>query len=207
MFRHSSPARVRALPTLVVAALLASGCTKAPPDQPDAKLAIAATPLVGSYQPGDDVSFRVTVSNVGTQDVTRVSVTTTLGANVHERSVACSALGQSATSNWTSPRTSRATRSRSAATAPASRHRSRCSPAVRSTSRDRRPASSRSTTCWPAPRRWTAARRCSSPRAHSSRSSRRSTGRVFQVGLSRTSASTRTCCRAATPRAAGAASR
>lgn len=52
MFRHPSLARVRALPTLVVvaaAALLASGCTKAPPDQPDAKLAIAATPLVGSY--------------------------------------------------------------------------------------------------------------------------------------------------------------
>ena len=101
MFCHPSLARVRALPTLVVAtaALLASGCTKAPPDQPDAKLTIAATPLVGSYQPGDDVSFRVTVSNIGTQDVTRVSVTTTLGANVHERSVACSPLGQSADSN------------------------------------------------------------------------------------------------------------
>ena len=95
MFRHPS----NALLALVVAAasLLATGCTKPLPDQPDARLAVAATALVGPYQPGDNIAFRLTVTNVGNADVTRVSINSTLGADVYERSVTCSPLGLSAT--------------------------------------------------------------------------------------------------------------
>jgi len=99
MFRHSSLARVRALTALVVTAciLLGSGCTPGMPNQPGAKLAITATQPSGTYQPGDDIAFRVTVTNTGTSDVTSLSISTTLDAKVSERSLTCTGLGLSAT--------------------------------------------------------------------------------------------------------------
>ncbi len=96
--RHPLLACARALSTLVVIAvsLLASGCIKAPPNQPDAQLAIGANALIGPYQPGDNIAFRVMVTNLGNRDASNVGITSTLGANVHERSVICSPLGLSA---------------------------------------------------------------------------------------------------------------
>ena len=95
MFHRPLLARARALPALALAcaaSLLASGCVKPIPDQPNAKLAIAATPLVGPYAPGDTLSFRLTVSNIGDQDVARISIDTTLDPNVNQRSIACNAV-------------------------------------------------------------------------------------------------------------------
>ena len=98
MSSHPLPACGRALASLALAAaaLFASGCVKAPSAQPDARLDVAATALIGPYQPGDNIAFRLTVTNVGTQDATNVTITSTLGADVHERSLICSPLGLSA---------------------------------------------------------------------------------------------------------------
>ena len=77
-------------------ALLASGCTKPFPDQSDAKLSVASTQPSGSYQPGDDVAFHVTITNTGKKDVGHVVIQTTLDNDLRQKSLACTGLGASA---------------------------------------------------------------------------------------------------------------
>ena len=98
MFRLQTLVPPRALSALALSALalLASGCQKGPPNQPNAHMGIAATALVGPYQPGDRITFRVTVSNLGTEDVASVNVVSTLGSHVYVRQVTCSPLGKAA---------------------------------------------------------------------------------------------------------------
>lgn len=95
-----STARLRARLTLAVAAaaLFLAGCTKALPDQSDARLTVTATQPSGTYEPGDDVAFRVTVTNAGSQDVGLLSIGSTLSSGLSMRSMTCSPLGQSAAS-------------------------------------------------------------------------------------------------------------
>lgn len=106
MFDIHSVARWRARVTLGLAGallLVAAGCVKAPPAQPDAKLSITATQPAGTYQPGDDVRFKVTVTNAGSKDISYVTIGAYLGAYMRERSISCSPLGPSATQSGDEP--------------------------------------------------------------------------------------------------------
>lgn len=97
MFRQPFLARGHALAALVAAAsLIATGCTKGLPDQSGAKLTVTATQPTGTFSPGDDVAFRITVTNAGSSDVSHLSIGTTLAAGLNERSLTCSPLGASA---------------------------------------------------------------------------------------------------------------
>jgi hypothetical protein len=91
-------AGIRALSALTLTAgvLFAAGCVQPLPNQPDARLTVTATQPSGTYQPGDDIAFHVTVTNAGSKDVTLLAIQTTLDAKVRERSVSCSGLGPSA---------------------------------------------------------------------------------------------------------------
>lgn len=103
MFRQSLFARGGALAALVAvaASLIATGCVKPLPDQSGARLTIASTQPTGTYSPGEDVAFRVTVTNAGSSDVSRLSIATTLAAGLNERSLTCSPLGPSAATTGT----------------------------------------------------------------------------------------------------------
>jgi hypothetical protein len=77
-------------------ALLLGGCTPGMPDQSDARLTVTTTQPTGTYQPGDDIAYRFTVTNAGPRDVGHLSIETRLDANVREKSLTCSPLGASA---------------------------------------------------------------------------------------------------------------
>jgi len=99
MFRIRFGAPRRALYTLAAIAAAAwplAGCQKAGPPQTGAKLTITATQPTGTYQPGDDVQFRVTITNAGTQDVRDVLIDVALSPYLRERRLQCSPLGPSA---------------------------------------------------------------------------------------------------------------
>lgn len=81
---------------LSACALLAAACTPALPDQSDARITVTASQPAGPYQPGDDIAFRVTVTNAGSRDVTLLSIDTTLDAQVTEKSLSCTGSGPSA---------------------------------------------------------------------------------------------------------------
>jgi hypothetical protein len=72
-----------------------AGCVKAGPAQPDAKVTITATQPSGTYQPGDDVSIRVTVTNTGAMDARYVTIGAAISPYLYERSIKCSPLGPS----------------------------------------------------------------------------------------------------------------
>ena len=76
--------------------LLAAGCTRPLPDQSNAKLTVTATQPSGTYAPGDDVTFRVTITNAGNSDVDLLSITSALAAGLDQRSLVCSPLGAAA---------------------------------------------------------------------------------------------------------------
>ena len=106
MFHIHSLARTRArlaLGAVVALASLATGCVKPLPDQSGAKLTITATQPTGTYQPGDDVTFRVTVTNAGTQDVSLLEISSTLATGLLQRSLACSPLGAAASTTGDAP--------------------------------------------------------------------------------------------------------
>ena len=103
MSKFKSPARLL-LAAGAAFMLLAAGCTKPLPDQSDAKLTVTATQPSGTYAPGDDVAFRVTVTNAGTRDVGLLSISSTLATGLDQRSLVCSPLGLEAdTTGTTAP--------------------------------------------------------------------------------------------------------
>lgn len=98
MSKFKSPARLL-LASGAAFMLLAAGCTKPLPDQSDARLTVTATQPSGTYAPGDDVTFRVTVTNAGTRDVSLLSISSKLATGLDQRSLVCSPLGPAADSN------------------------------------------------------------------------------------------------------------
>ena len=93
-----SRTRTRALFALALTAgaLSMAGCTPELPNQSDAHVTVTATQPGGTYQPGDDIAFRVTVTNAGSKDVSLLSIATKLDANLSERSLTCTGNGPSA---------------------------------------------------------------------------------------------------------------
>ncbi len=57
--------------------------------QEQARLAVTTTQPVGTYRPGDSVTFRVTVTNVGQVTVDSIRVHATLGHDLRETASAC----------------------------------------------------------------------------------------------------------------------
>ena len=73
------------------------------PSQEDARLTVDVTQPSGTYEPGDTVTFRVTVTNAGTRDVNDVTVWTTPDRNLRFTSATCSGQGARAPGATTDP--------------------------------------------------------------------------------------------------------
>jgi|GEM_PF-2016323 len=105
MFSMPNGARALSLRALAGAAAMVvlcgdslnvGGCSSPYPDQSDARLSVTTTPPAGTYQPGDTVHLRTTVTNSGQRDIGGVRIATTLDYNLAFVSATCTGLGAAA---------------------------------------------------------------------------------------------------------------
>lgn len=103
----SIPTRARALSLRALAAAAAmvvlcgdslnvGGCSSPYPDQSEAHLSVASTQPAGTYQPGDTVRLRTTVTNDGQRDIGGIRIAATLDYNLELASATCTGLGEPA---------------------------------------------------------------------------------------------------------------
>ena len=95
-------APLRAL-AIAVSVLALAGCQRPYPSQTDARFTLASTQPSGTYQPGDDVTFHVTVTNSGTRDVRFVSISTVVDPDLQVKSYTCTGLGFEAPTSGKAP--------------------------------------------------------------------------------------------------------
>jgi len=76
--------------------LSVGGCSSPYPDQSDAHLSVTTTPPAGTYQPGDTIHFRTTVTNDGARDIGGIRIVTTLDYNLAFTSATCTGQGEPA---------------------------------------------------------------------------------------------------------------
>lgn len=108
MLKISTGARAVAVRLLAGAACIQllcgdGGCSAPYPSQEDARLTIDVTQPSGTYEPGETVTFRVTVTNAGTRDVNDFTVWTTPDRNLRFTSATCSGQGPRAPGATTDP--------------------------------------------------------------------------------------------------------
>ncbi len=105
MFQTPLRALARVLPALAIAVsvLALAGCQRPYPSQTDARFTLASTQPSGTYQPGDDVTFHVTVTNSGTRDVHFVSISTVVDPDLQVKSYTCTGLGLEAPTSGKAP--------------------------------------------------------------------------------------------------------